>query len=305
MDWSDAVRAYILEGMVHLAWFRIKEKIAKKVCQIIRQKIGVNVPPSIHDLEVVHHSPHYIIINKRYDILINSNSAADEVTVQTQLRRRFPDLVNPKLGHEFMFAHRLDFATSGLMCISVHKKAAGAVTKCFVHKRVDKYYLALVRGHVSKEMLDIYLPIGDDLRPEWRDVKMATPLSRHVGRCKPAHTRLLVLQKGLYDDYPATKLLLKPITGRRHQLRVHLSESGHTIVGDFTYSNRRDLSPYRMFLHAVRLAFPSEYEQVDVRTKDPFTEDDRRNKWIPVETLNELTDDAYLKLKMGKKWYKR
>lgn len=52
MDWSDAVRAYILEGMVHLAWFRIKEKIAKKVCQIIRQKIGVNVPPSIHDLEV-------------------------------------------------------------------------------------------------------------------------------------------------------------------------------------------------------------------------------------------------------------
>lgn len=93
--------------------------------------------------------------------IFNPSFPAFQVTVQTQLRRRFPDLVNPKLGHEFMFAHRLDFATSGLMCISVHKKAAGAVTKCFVHKRVDKYYLALVRGHVSKEMLDIYLPIGE------------------------------------------------------------------------------------------------------------------------------------------------
>lgn len=116
---------------------------------------------------------------------------------------------------------------------------------------------------------------------------------------------LKFLTQLLITGYPATKLLLKPITGRRHQLRVHLSESGHTIVGDFTYSNRRDLYPYRMFLHAIRLIFPSEYEHVDVRTKDPFTESDRKNKWTPIETLNELNDDTYLKLKLGKKWYKR
>lgn len=305
MEWLERLGIVVVDGMVVFIWHRLKEKIAKNVCRFVRQKLGSNVAPTLQDIEVVYHSPHYIVINKRYDVLINSDSPDDEVTVQTQLRRLFPDLANPKLGHEFMFAHRLDYATSGLMCISVHKKAAGAITKCFVHKRVDKYYLALVRGHVSKEMLDISLPIGNDIRKEWEGIRMASPLSPFVGRCKTAHTRLLVLQKGLYNNYPATKLLLKPITGRRHQLRVHLSESGHTIVGDFTYSNRRDLFPFRMFLHAYRLVLPTEYEHIDVRTADPFVESDLRNKWTPVETINHLTEEAFAKLKLGRKWYKR
>ena len=107
-----------------------------------------------------------------------------------------------------------------------------------------------------------------------------------------------------FTDYPATKLLLKPITGRRHQLRVHLSESGHTIVGDFTYSNRRDLLPFRMFLHAYRLIIPTEYEHIDIRTEDPFVDSDPRNKWTVVETLNTLTEETFTKLKLGRKWYK-
>lgn len=305
MEWFYGLGTIIIDGMVVIGWHRFKRKVVHLLIGFVRQKLGDNVSPTIQDIKVMYQSPNYILINKRYDVLINSDSPEDEVTVQTQLRRIFPDLANPRLGHEFMFAHRLDYATSGLMCISVHKKAAGAITKCFVHKRVDKYYLALVRGHVSKEMLDVYLPIGNDIREEWEGIRMATPLSPYAGRCKAAHTRLLVLQKALYNNYPATKLLLKPITGRRHQLRVHLSESGHTIVGDFTYSNRRDLFPYRMFLHAYRLVVPTEYEHIDVRTDDPFTENDPRNKWTVVETLNALNEETFTKLKLGRKWYKR
>lgn len=69
---------------------------------------------------------------------------------------------------------------------------------------------------------------------------------------RSAHTRLLVLQRGLFDSYPATKVLLMPTTGRRHQLRVHCSHIGHTIIGDYTYSRRKDTIPYRTFLHAYR-----------------------------------------------------
>ncbi|XP_068250000.1 RNA pseudouridylate synthase domain-containing protein 1-like [Palaemon carinicauda] len=305
MEWFYGLGTFIIDGMVVIGWHRFKSKVTHLLVGFVRQKLCRNTSRSIHDIKVMYKSPNYILINKQYDVLINSDSPEDEVTVQTQLRHIFPELANPKLGHEFMFAHRLDYATSGLMCISVHKKAAGAITKCFVHKRVDKYYLALVRGHVSKEMLDVYLPIGNDIREDWEGIRMATPLSPYVGRCKAAHTRLLVLQKGIYDNYPATKLLLKPITGRRHQLRVHLSESGHTIVGDFTYSNRRDLFPYRMFLHAFRLVAPTEFEHIDVKTDDPFTEDNPQNKWIVVETLNTLNEETFMKLKLGKKWYKK
>lgn len=98
-------------------------------------------------------------------------------------------------------------------------------------------------------------------------------------------------------DYPATKVLLKPITGRRHQLRLHLSHVGHTIVGDFSYSNRRDVWPHRMFLHAQRLVVPSPFDHMDVKTGDPFTQEDPRNKWIPIETLNTLTEETYDRLK--------
>ncbi|CAL4213332.1 unnamed protein product [Meganyctiphanes norvegica] len=306
MEFLEWVLSSILDEMTRLAWQKFKQKLTTYIVYTARLiKSRGQLPASIHDIKIVHKSPHYIIVSKHYDVLINSNSEKDTVTVQTQLRRLYPDLVNPRLGHEFLFSHRLDFSTSGLLCISVHKQAAAAVTKCFVKKIVDKYYLAILRGHLSKEMLDVYLPIGEDTREEWSRIKMTTSQSPYAGKCRNAHTRILVLQKGLYDKYPATKVLMKPITGRRHQLRVHCSESGHSIVGDYTYSNRRDLFPYRMFLHAYRMIIPSEFEHIDVCTKDPFTKEDPRNLWQPVETLNELDEEAFTKLKLGWKWNKR
>jgi 23S rRNA-/tRNA-specific pseudouridylate synthase len=116
--------------------------------------------------------------------------------------------------------------------------------------------------------------------------KMAISEKPYCHQPKLAFTRLLVLELGLYNNYPATKVLLKPITGRRHQLRVHCSALGHTIVGDFTYSNQKDILPYRMFLHAQRLIVPTKIEIIDVCTKDPFTLEDPRNKWTSLKTVN-------------------
>lgn len=67
-----------------------------------------------------------------------------------------------------------------------------------------------------------------------------------------AHTRLVVLERGVYMSYPATKVLMLLVTGRRHQIRVHCSTIGHTIIGDYTYSDRKDTSPSRTFLHSYR-----------------------------------------------------
>jgi len=72
-----------------------------------------------------------------------------------------------------------------------------------------------------------------------------------------SHTRLVVLERGVYMSYPATKVLLLLITGRRHQIRVHCSTIGHTIVGDYTYSGRKDTSPNRTFLHSYRYSLLS------------------------------------------------
>lgn len=288
--------AAVAERVVCTLLHHLVGRVMMEVSFITRYKLGHGCPPTIDDIEILHRSDHYIVLNKRYDILINSDDP-DVLTVQTQLRHLFPHLANKQLTHEFRFNHRLDFATSGLLCVSLNKAAAGALTRCFDRRQVDKYYLALVRGHLSQEVVDISVPIGDDMRPEWYKIKMATAQNPHAGPCKAAHTHLLVLQRGLYNNYPATKVLLKPSTGRRHQLRIHLSHLGHTIVGDYAYSNRRDVWPFRMFLHAHRLVLPSPLDYIDVQTKDPFTPEDSRNKWVPVETLNVLNEETYQRMK--------
>lgn len=109
---------------------------------------------------------------------------------------------------------------------------------------------------------------------------------------QPACSRLLVLEKGIYDSYPATKVLLRPLSGRRHQLRVHCQTIGHTIIGDYTYSKKRDIKPPRMFLHSFRLVLPNNLENLDVSTEDPFTEGNTPG-WFVVEKFLGLNNEAF------------
>lgn len=116
---------------------------------------------------------------------------------------------------------------------------------------------------------------------------------------KPCQTELTVLEYGLYDGDPVTKVLLQPLTGRTHQLRVHCSAIGHPIVGDFTYSSGADDAPYRMMLHAHLLRIPLEPEPLLVTAGDPFlpVED---AKWLPQRSLRTLaaTVEALLEQKV-------
>lgn len=81
-------------------------------------------------------------------------------TVQTFLRDTYPYLVNPSLKHEFFFVHRLDYATSGVICVALTKEACREAASAFQNRDTKKYYIALLRGHVSKERLLITRPIG-------------------------------------------------------------------------------------------------------------------------------------------------
>ena len=155
---------------------------------------------------------------------------------------------------------------------------------------VNKFYLAIVSGHISKSFIQITAPIGEDSRPEWQNLRMCTDKQPYCVHPRKAETRLIVISRGLHDGYPATKVLLNPVTGRRHQLRVHCAEIGHRIVGDFTYSSRRDTENYRMFLHAKRLILETQSENLDIETNDPFEKRvDSRNDYETIEKVNDLS----------------
>ncbi|XP_066259008.1 RNA pseudouridylate synthase domain-containing protein 1-like [Euwallacea similis] len=214
---------------------------------------------------------HYIVVNKQPDLKINSNQKY-EPTLQTYLRQTFPNLANKNLYHEFYFPHRLDFATSGLLCIPKTKEACKAVSSAFSGRTTRKYYLALVRGWLSKDLVDINIPIGEDGREPHIQKMCAQQEALYCRNSRVAQTIITILEEGVFNNFPTTKILCRPISGRRHQIRVHCSSIGHTIVGDYTYSNRKDVTPARMYLHSLRLHLPNKMGDIDVATKDPFVE---------------------------------
>ncbi|XP_030746363.1 RNA pseudouridylate synthase domain-containing protein 1-like isoform X2 [Sitophilus oryzae] len=220
--------------------------------------------------QIIHRSDNFLIINKQADIKINSNNKNEE-TVQTFLRNTCPELTNQKLFHEFYFPHRLDYSTSGILCIPKTREVCKIVSAAFSARTTKKYYVALVRGVLSSNFIDVNISVGDDLR-EPQIQKMCT--SSEKSFCKnprSARTIVMALEQGIYNNYPATKILCRPITGRRHQIRVHCTFLGHTIIGDYTYSNRKDNKTPRMYLHAIKLVLPNKLEDINVFTDDPFT----------------------------------
>ncbi|XP_061604129.1 RNA pseudouridylate synthase domain-containing protein 1 isoform X2 [Phyllopteryx taeniolatus] len=233
-------------------------------------------PASVESLRVLFQSDDYIVVDKHWDIRIDSKMWYEKNTVQNQLRHHFPQLADPKTYYGFRFCHQLDFSTSGVLCVALNKAAAGQAYHCFKERTVTKAYLALVRGLVEEEIQTLDFSIGCE-------------------NAKPCQTALTVLEYGLYDGDRVTKVLLQPLTGRTHQLRVHCSAIGHPIVGDFTYSSGADDGPFRMMLHAHLLHIPLDLEPMLVCAGDPFLSS-VDPKWLPQRSVRPLkaTVDALL-----------
>ncbi|XP_008478591.1 RNA pseudouridylate synthase domain-containing protein 1-like [Diaphorina citri] len=258
---------------------------------IIRKKLK----PNNQLIEVLHQNDNYLVVNKPYDLLINSDESDKEDTLHLRLEEQFPTLVCKDVKFSFYFPHRLDYSTSGLMVLALNKTACSLMASCFEKKKVKKYYLALVRGTVSEEVIDVHHSIGYNVQELNRSNSMCSPEFNPVcTHARSAHTRLVVLSYGLYNSQPCTKVLVRIFTGRRHQIRVHCSNLGHTIVGDYTYSQRKDVGPPRQMLHAYRLKVDS-IPNFDFRTSDPFDSTVLKD-WEETQTVNDMNEEVFSKI---------
>lgn len=142
-------------------------------------------------------------------------------------------------------AHRLDRDTSGVMVFGCHAEALSALGRQFQARSVDKRYVARVAGQPSDEAGEIHAAMRYD--PETKPRQVIDAVSG-----KPAHTRWRVLSR----DGDTALLALEPVTGRTHQLRLHLQFLGHPILGDALYAppSWQQAAP-RLCLHAELLAF--------------------------------------------------
>ena len=155
-------------------------------------------------------------------------------------------------------AHRLDLATSGVVLVALSPPALSALMGQFAARSVEKRYVAVVAGMVAEESGAVDLP----LRADWPN----RPRQVVAEDGKPARTLWRVIGR----EASATRLALTPVTGRSHQLRVHMAAIGHPILGDPLYGEAA--AAPRLMLHAESLRFrdPDTGETRRLRAAPPF-----------------------------------
>ncbi len=188
-------------------------------------------PPA--GLDLIYVDEHIAVANKASGLLTVPGRGEDKADC---LQSR----VVAELGLALV-VHRLDMSTSGLVIFARHTEAQSKLARAFQERKVEKQYEATVEGTVLADEGTVDLP----LRCDWPN-RPRQMVCYEWG--KPAITRYKVVERG--SD--ATQMHLFPVTGRSHQLRVHMQAIGHPILGDELYGDVTRAP--RLALHAKTLA---------------------------------------------------
>ncbi len=199
-------------------------------------------------IEVIHQDKHFLIIAKPTDILVHrASSKSTAITIVDWLLAHYKDIGTVGYVDRPGIVHRLDKDTSGLLIIPRTNYAHSVFTNLFKNRTIQKTYYAVVHGHPPKTGI-IDLAIGR--HPIKRTSMKTFDQANSDKSIRHATTHYEVIE--YYQDYALVRV--KPVTGRTHQIRVHLAAIGHPIVGDPTYGRTSKLIK-RHALHAAGLSF--------------------------------------------------
>ena len=210
------------------------------------------------EVEVIHADDTLVVLNKPAGLLSVPGRGEDKQDcLSRRVSQRYPDA---------MVVHRLDMATSGLLVMARGQVAQRSLNDAFAQRRVHKRYEAVVHGVIpltkdAGAWQTIDLPIAVD----WpnRPLRIINP-----SHGKPSQTRWMPLGAGPCQN--STRLALEPITGRSHQLRVHLQAIGHAMLGDALYAPPEVAAmSNRLLLHACLLELTHPLSQQPMRFISP------------------------------------
>lgn len=194
------------------------------------------LPPCTEALQILQRDRDFLLVNKPTRLLsVPGRHPQNRDSVISRLQDDYPSAT---------IVHRLDFDTSGVMVVPLTKPALSHISKQFQARSVSKHYTAVVAGLVEQDEGVIDLPIASDDGPKYK-------ICLQTG--KPSVTEYTVLARDTQAG--TTRVRLHPITGRSHQLRLHLQTIGHPILGCEFYGGEYAKAAERLLLHATDLRF--------------------------------------------------
>ena len=254
-----------IQAAIEAAAVKINGSIAKKSSLKLKSgdRLEINeknlaarsaaIKPEKMPLEIVYEDGDIAVVNKPAGLLTHPTEKITEHTLINGLLTRYPEIVgvgeNPARPG---ILHRLDKDTSGLIIVAKNQAAFMFIKKQFLSREINKTYLAIVEGVPEKSEGKIEY----DIRPSTanRLKKVAVKKVTEVKTKAHRHARTLYkLKEKLGDKF--SLLEISPLTGRTHQIRVHLSAIGHPIVGDALYGSKSRVGAKRQMLHAGALEF--------------------------------------------------
>jgi len=212
-------------------------------------------PPMHPYLDIIHQDQDIVVLNKPSGLLsVPGRDTWHKDSLALRILRVWPNAC---------VVHRLDMATSGIIILALKKSAQSHMGRQFQQKVIDKTYFANVEGIIEKESGLIDLPLRCDWENRPRQIV-------DFEQGKNSQTEWQVVKRGKQT----TLVKLTPLTGRTHQLRVHMQQLGHPIIGDEFYASEwgKRLSPQRLALHAasITLTHPSTEERITFECPPPF-----------------------------------
>jgi len=216
-------------------------------------------PPQYPWLDIIYRDNDLLVVNKPAGLLtVPGKKPEHKDSLQARVVRVLPTA---------RIVHRLDMATSGLLLVPLSKKIQGELGKQFEARTVNKRYIAVVQGKLNSAEGSVNLP----LRCDWPN-RPKQMVDHNEG--KQALTHYKVVESPVVEHSNArTRVELTPVTGRSHQLRVHMQQLGHPILGDRLYGTAESTAAApRLLLHAEQIEFvhPGSGETLNFELPAPF-----------------------------------
>lgn len=212
-------------------------------------------------LDVVYEDDDIIVVNKQKGLVVHPGNGNPDGTLVNAVMARCKGSLSG-IGGEIRpgIVHRIDKDTSGLLIVAKNDQAHINVSEQIKNHEIKKTYIALVRGCIKESNATIDMPIARSTKDR---TKMAVSKNG-----KNAVTHIRVLER--FNNYTLLEVNIE--TGRTHQIRVHLSQIGYPIVGDYVYSNGKN--PFNIegqMLHSMKLEFkhPRTNKEMKLEAKLP------------------------------------